>query len=337
MILFIALVAVAAHLAPQLAGRDIFFGVTVAPGFHESPIGRRLARRYAAEIWLLAAAAAAFVVTSPMPPVSGGVLAIQAIGASVAFARAWNEVRPHGVAPATIREAAIGPREQLPGGLFVQIGPFLILSAVVVYVALNWEQVPARFPTHWNLAGKADGWTAKSVAGVFRGPAIGILACTMFWFTSYSIVHWSRLPRVTGPEGDRQRRVRRINLVALLASAYLIALLLSWTTVVAMFAENPGALRLPLPIRVAPFALLIVGSVAVRVMRRTAMLGHHPIGDATPDASWFLGRLYVNRQDPALFVQRRMGLGYTLNLGNPWSWLVMSVYGAAITILLIVA
>jgi uncharacterized membrane protein len=30
-----------------------------------------------------------------------------------------------------------------------------------------------------------------------------------------------------------------------------------------------------------------------------------------------------NRADPALFVEKRMGLGYTLNLGNPFSWLVM--------------
>jgi uncharacterized membrane protein len=29
---------------------------------------------------------------------------------------------------------------------------------------------------------------------------------------------------------------------------------------------------------------------------------------------------YVNRNDPAFFVEKRFGLGYTLNFGHPLSW-----------------
>ena len=42
---FIALVAVSSVLAPQLTRRDIFFGVTVAPGFREGDIARSISRR----------------------------------------------------------------------------------------------------------------------------------------------------------------------------------------------------------------------------------------------------------------------------------------------------
>jgi uncharacterized membrane protein len=327
---FIALVAVSSHLAPQLTRRDIFFGVTVPSGFRDGPVARTVSRRYAVEIWFLAAVAAAIVATSPMPFVSGPMLLGQTVGASVAFARAWSSVRPHAVAPSTIREATIGPREPLPGGLLGQLGPFLILFTATAYVAMYWDEVPARFPTHWNLAGKADGWTAKSVPGVFRGLAIGYVVCAMSLFTSYAVLRWTRLPRVTGPEGLQHRRVRRTNLLATLASGYLIALVMAWTTVVAMFDANARELRLPLPIRVAPFALLIVGTLAIRVMRRPAVAEGPPIGDTTPDSCWILGRLYFNRADPALFVERRMGFGYTLNLGNPWSWLVAAVFVVAI-------
>jgi uncharacterized membrane protein len=334
---FIALVAVSSHLAPHLTRPDIFFGVTVCRGFREGPYARTVSRRYAVEVWLVAMAAAAIVLTSPMPVVSGGILLGQTIGASVAFARAWSAVRPHAARPSMIREAAMAPRDGLPGGIVGQLGPFLILLAATAYVALHWEDVPARFPTHWNLAGKADGWTAKSIPGVFRGLAIGFVACAMFLFTSYAVSSWTRLPRVTGPDGQQSRRVRRINLLAQLASAYLIATLLAWTTIVAMFSDNARELRLPLVIRIAPFALLIVGTLGIRVMRRTAVLDGPPIGDTTPDSSWILGRVYFNRTDPTLFVERRMGLGYTLNLGNPWSWLVMFVFfsGIAIPLLLV--
>jgi uncharacterized membrane protein len=329
---FIVLVALSSHLAPQLTRRDIFFGVTVSPGFRDGPVARSVSRRYAAEIWLFACVVAALVGTSPMPLVSGPMLLAQAIGASVAFANARRAVRPYAVASATIREAEIGPRPGLPGGLVWQLGPFLILFAAAAYVGLHWKDVPARFPTHWNLAGKPDDWTTKSVAGVFRGLSIGIIVCTMMLVTSYAVLHRTRLPRVTGRDGRQNRRVRQVNLIATLASEYLIALLLSWTTVVSMFANQGGQLRLPLAFRVAPFALIIVGTLAVRVTRRATVHEGPPVGDTTPDSAWIFGQLYFNRADPALLVEKRMGLGYTLNLGNPWSWLAVVVALVAVSI-----
>jgi uncharacterized membrane protein len=192
--------------------------------------------------------------------------------------------------------------------------------------------VPARFPTHWNLAGKPDAWTTKSVAGVFRGLSIGVIVCTMMLLMSYAVLHRTRLPRVTGTDGRQNRRVRRVNLIATLASEYLIALLLAWTTVVSMFANQAGQLRLPLAFRLAPFALIIVGTLAIRLMRRVAVPEGPPVGDTTPDSCWIFGQLYFNRADPALLVEKRMGLGYTLNLGNPWSWLAVTVAVVAISI-----
>jgi uncharacterized membrane protein len=334
---FIALVALSAHLAPQLSRRDIFFGVTVPAGFHDQPLARTVSRRYATEVWLLALVAAALVATSPMPVVSGGMLLVQTAGAAVAFVRARDAVRPYGAVPAAIREADIGPRPGLPGGLAAQLGPFLILLASAIYVGLHWDEVPARFPTHWNLAGRPDGWTTKSVGGVFRGFGVGVVVCTMMWFTQYAVLHWTRLPRVTGTDGDHNRRVRQVNLIATLAGEYLVALLLSWTAVIAMFADEGTRPRLPLAFRVAPFALFLLGGLLIRVMRRVVVADGPPVGDTTPDSCWIFGRLYVNRADPTLFVEKRTGLGYTLNLGNPWAWLVMAVFFGAITLLLMAA
>lgn len=330
---FIALVAVSFHLTPQLTRHDIFFGVTVSPAFRNGAVARSVSRRYALEVWGLALAAALFVGTSPLPEMSGPMLLAQSIGACVAFARARRAVRPHAAAPVMIREAELGPRAALPGGLIGQLGPFLILAAAAAYLGLYWEEIPARFPTHWNLAGQPNGWTAKSVGGVFRGVLIGFVACAMALFTSYAVLHWTRLPHVTGSDGAQSRRVRRVNLLAILGSEYLIALLLAWTSVVSMFSDPSGQPRLPLAFRVAPFALVVIGTLTIRVIRRNAVSGGPPVGDTTPDSCWRLGgHIYFNRADPTLFVEKRMGLGYTLNLGNPAAWLVVIVFVVALSI-----
>ncbi|MEE6257363.1 DUF1648 domain-containing protein [Plantactinospora sonchi] len=55
-------------------------------------------------------------------------------------------------------------------------------------------------------------------------------------------------------------------------------------------------------------------------------------GTERPDAAhfdddryWrFVGLCYVNREDPAILVQKRVGLGWTFNFGNPRSYLVLA-------------
>jgi uncharacterized membrane protein len=45
--------------------------------------------------------------------------------------------------------------------------------------------------------------------------------------------------------------------------------------------------------------------------------------EVTPDACWYLGQIYYNPQGPAVFVRKRLGLGYTVNFGNRFSWVLL--------------
>jgi uncharacterized membrane protein len=42
------------------------------------------------------------------------------------------------------------------------------------------------------------------------------------------------------------------------------------------------------------------------------------------------GVIYVNRDDPALFVPKRFGIGWTLNFGRPASWVVLGALVAVV-------
>jgi uncharacterized membrane protein len=50
---------------------------------------------------------------------------------------------------------------------------------------------------------------------------------------------------------------------------------------------------------------------------------HVLAGDGTFDEHWRLGMFYFNPNDPALFIERRIGIGYTVNFGRGWSWLIL--------------
>jgi uncharacterized membrane protein len=46
--------------------------------------------------------------------------------------------------------------------------------------------------------------------------------------------------------------------------------------------------------------------------------------DRDDDRFWKAGLLYVNRDDPALVVGARFGVGWMLNLGNPVACLILA-------------
>jgi uncharacterized membrane protein len=57
----------------------------------------------------------------------------------------------------------------------------------------------------------------------------------------------------------------------------------------------------------------------------TVTAGTAPVGDHTPDACWKWGLVYVNPADPSILVEKRFGIGYTLNFGNRWTWVVLAL------------
>jgi uncharacterized membrane protein len=41
------------------------------------------------------------------------------------------------------------------------------------------------------------------------------------------------------------------------------------------------------------------------------------------DHYWKLGQIYFNLGDPALFVEKRFGIGWTVNFGRPLAWIIL--------------
>ncbi len=52
------------------------------------------------------------------------------------------------------------------------------------------------------------------------------------------------------------------------------------------------------------------------------------------DDGWLTGRLYFNREDKRVIIKRsQSGFGYTMNLGNKWTWIFNIIFVIIIVIL----
>jgi uncharacterized membrane protein len=350
----IGLCLVMSYLIPRLTRPDVYFAVTVPPGFRDSAEGCSILKRYRVEVTIFGVLALFIVLAAILIPepdhqalVTLAGLFLQGVGVFLAYYRARGRVLPHAAASATVREAALVPREaHLPGGWLLQVPPFALLAGAAVWLYLHWGQIPEVFPIHWGANGQPNNWATRSFTGVYGPLLIGTILCALMWFLAYAMLRWSRLIRAGGAAGEGERRFRFVVVSIIVATEYLLALMFVWTSLLPISHKQTG------PPGLIPMLVFSLGFAAATVVLMvwvgqggTRLVGSAgadsravaPVGDRTPDKYWKLGLIYINRNDPVLFVEKRFGMGYTLNFGHPGAWIFLAVLVAVFVAIILIA
>ena len=248
-----------------------------------------------------------------------------AVGPLIAFIAAHKRVQPHAVVGATVREAVLENRAtRLPGGWIAQLGPFAILLAAAVYLYLHWDEIPARFPVHWGIDGQPNGWSVRTPLGVYAPILMGALLSAGMGATASGILHSSRGAPVSGSRSLKQDFSHRVA-AFMLVIEYFLALCFSFAGLLPLAGATPllvaTFLMLPALLLLIPWLNKGRGSFE----NGPPTLTTAPAGDGTLDRYWKLGVFYCNPDDAALFVERRFGVGYTVNFGHASAWIILAL------------
>jgi uncharacterized membrane protein len=292
---------------PNLTRREILFGVVVPVDFRASSKGRQAISEFRFVVAILAIAGLIAIplwgreflpvlILAPLTTVVAGL---------IAFGWQNQRLKPFAIQPSTVREIELSAKpERLPWFLWLGLVPPLLLLAAALYLHANWNSIPARFPVHWGLDGNPNRWAERSVKGVYRPLFFG--AEMVFWFFGFALAIW---------HGARQSEPLRRPTVGLLIAT-------QWFFALTMAGISLGPLiRVP----VAVFALSGIAIILVPGIYLTRR-AKHPRGpvDPTPNECWKGGMIYSNPDDAALFVARRDSVGFTPNMANPWSWVMLA-------------
>jgi len=219
---------------------------------------------------------------------------------------------------ADLREASLAHDSRgLPGGWLLQSVPFVILACGAAWLLSHWRELPERVPIHWNWRGEADRWVARGPLAVLAPLLIGACVCWLLLVLGVAI-------RRSSPRG----RLRRPMLWTLLG-AELFAALTCCALILPM--ATGGRLLVPTLLGVLAGALALVSGVCVAI----ECIGREPVRNPAGWHRFF----YFDREDPALFVPKRSGVGYTLNAGHPAAVpfsLLIVFFGLAIVAILVV-
>jgi uncharacterized membrane protein len=294
------------------------FTIAVQPEFLRSADAARLRRIYFAGVTALGVGgftcsfvAIARSLASPLQWLIIAAPLIEVAGLLLIWAWAWHRTLPHRLPHAVVRTASLNEKP---------IGAEWWLSAFAAWIPLaiagcilqqRWLQIPASFPTHWGLDGQPNGWTTRSVEGVYWPLALAAGLVLMMAVMGWVLARYS---------AGSSTPLKRMTLNLLRAVCWMLALLFSGTALLPLM-HHPERTMLWM---VAAMMATVLAMVAYAIA--TVVRDHNfaQLQNTTAESAWKWGIIYYNPQDAALFVPKRLGFGFTVNFGRPVVWLAIA-------------
>ena len=317
---------------PVSRGARAFFGVRVEADYFDGE-GKRLLRSYrlvlaAAFLAIVAAAAALRALAGEAAVVVGAELAL-ATAAFLIYMRFASSVRPHATGGGATRFASSLRTRETRDRLWLDAIVAAFAALAFVAPLLSYDEMPQRIPIHWNAAGRADGWTDRSLLAVLFMPALGVYMQFFLYIlrrdfagVKMTLPADSTEEYLRAKEKYLQTNVDTLDWARLTIAVTFcgVALLQTFTVVERLRAMVPVARAGVL----LGFVAMLAGIVflLVRMYRINAQLqqqtGNDYVQRSVDESHWRHGGLtYSNADDPALVVEKLVGIGYTLNMAHP--------------------
>lgn len=207
----------------------------------------------------------------------------------------------------------------------------VITVATFLVTVMYYDKIPSEIPMNYGLDGTVTNWAEKSYGSVFAWPLIQLFMLGLFIFINYTISRSRQQVDASNPEKSIMQNVifrRRW-------SAFII---ITGTAMVILFALIQFSLIIPINDQIIlSFSLILTGAVLLGAIILTVITGQGGSRVQTTvgkqgelitrdeDRFWKLGMFYFNPEDPAIWVEKRFGSGWTVNLAKPLAWVFFLV------------
>lgn len=220
---------------------------------------------------------------------------------------------------------------------------FIITLATTILTFSLYSQIPDKIPTQYGFSGQITNWTDKSYQTVLIMPITQIYLTLLFLFVNTMIAKAKQQVSVENTDKSILQNVtfRRRWSAFIIITGVALTLLFTLIQLSFIYPINQQVLM------IVPLVLsagVIIGSIILAITTgqggsrvKTSMDKGGEVIDRDDDQYWKLGIIYFNKNDPAVFLEKRFGIGWTINCAHPLAWislLVIIILAAGIPILL---
>jgi uncharacterized membrane protein len=346
-LVIIAVIFALGLFMPWLARKEIVFGIRFPEEYSARDEIRRLKAGYFKAYMLLGGAYTAALIAVDVRLQDPDIFNYGVIGeVAVMFVlymiyrtkafRLKQELRPmEGHRQVTVADTGAGGTvPPVPWAWFLL--PAGVTIGNMVLGLSKYDSLPARMPIHFNASGHADSWGPKSLLLVMFIPLVQLFITAMMAF-AFSAFRAGK--RQLSPQNPVESAVQTTVFNRRWSEWMVVTMLALVSATSLVYWQMLGVMKLaPAELIVgllAPVAGIIIyaifltikyGQGGTRFKSEGGGAGADPsVVRKDDDRFWKAGLIYYNPEDPSLWVEKRFGVGYTLNFGNRRSWLMMAL------------
>lgn len=329
---------------PVMRGSEVFFGVRVSEEYYTGE-GRRVLRNY--RLWLAAIFLTVEVIAGLITHYRGEVASANVFtnfllifAGMLLYSLTYQQVKPAALEIQETRFAASLSVRRLGEhtNLFLELVLALALLLPVGLLIYYYPELPERLPVHWNARGEPDGWARKSFLTVFLLPILGVYLQVVFLTVKHGVLQTKlTLPAQQAEEYLRLKEKGIGMMVQLMDRLRLVVTVLFATLELNLLATtleqythwkpylNIGLWGLAILVPILTI-FSVLGMVRLDAELREKV-GRVYVQRPEDAKCWYLGGLiYYNPNDPAVFVEKLVGIGMTVNMGNWRALLYLAIF-----------
>lgn len=212
--------------------------------------------------------------------------------------------------------------------------PFLIVVTVTAWSYLNYDLIPDQIPMQYDLNGEVIRSIEKSPVALMSFPLLQLFLIGVFVFINIIIGQSKQQIDPANPEKSVQQNLifRRRWSMFIIISSIALNIVMSLPQLSFILNLNPNVLFIVMMIVVG---FIVVGAFLISIFtgqggsRVRNIEANVVIGKSgekinrDDDKYWKLGIFYFNPQDPANWVEKRFGSGWTANFAKPIPWIFL--------------
>ncbi|GMX66696.1 DUF1648 domain-containing protein [Paenibacillus elgii] len=206
---------------------------------------------------------------------------------------------------------------------------FVALCAVIAL--WNYDKLPDILVSRYDMQGNPTATEPKTYWNVFFPNVMQLVLIFIFASINTVIRKSKQQIDANAPEQSREQniRFRRIWSLVLMVMGFLMLVLFSFIQFFLLFPFD-GSVLVTVAITIPALMLILVLVVSFITGQGGSRLGGSTAtgeklvpGTADDDKYWKLGSIYYNPDDPSLFIEKRVGIGWTINAARPMAWVIM--------------
>lgn len=193
--------------------------------------------------------------------------------------------------------------------------PFVITVLVGIYAITQYDSMPDIIPTHWGFTGEPDAFSEKSFMSVF---GVIIMSVGIGLIITISSIYSLKSRVKLNPDNLNESKKANLNYLSKFALTFFIINLGCQILFITILIATVNASNVNTAV-LWPTAIAII----LASLYQTYLYYKSPSKSKTAvysvdddDNNWIFGTLYNNSNDPSLFVQKRFGVGWTVNVGS---------------------